>query len=76
MFGSRARGNHRPDSDWDVAVLLNDGHCGWDDIAAAGDVGTQLMDEAGESVDVVLPPPGGLERSVLGSSVRRDGVPL
>ncbi len=24
LFGSRARGDHRPDSDWDVAVLLKD----------------------------------------------------
>ena len=28
LFGSRARGDHRPDSDVDVAVVLADG--GWD----------------------------------------------
>jgi predicted nucleotidyltransferase len=24
LFGSRARGDHRPDSDYDVAVLIKD----------------------------------------------------
>lgn len=25
LFGSRARRDHRPDSDWDILVMLNDG---------------------------------------------------
>jgi predicted nucleotidyltransferase len=25
LFGSRARGDHRPDSDWDLLVVLPDG---------------------------------------------------
>ncbi|HEY0838392.1 MAG TPA: nucleotidyltransferase domain-containing protein [Azospirillum sp.] len=30
LFGSRARGDARPDSDWDVAVFLRDGADIWD----------------------------------------------
>ena len=25
LFGSRARGDHRPDSDWDILVVARDG---------------------------------------------------
>jgi uncharacterized protein len=27
LFGSRARGDHRPDSDWDVLAVLDDTSC-------------------------------------------------
>ena len=26
LVGSRATGNHRPDSDWDIALMWRDGH--------------------------------------------------
>jgi len=32
LFGSRARGDARPDSDYDVAVFLNDFHDRWSEV--------------------------------------------
>jgi predicted nucleotidyltransferase len=37
LFGSRARGSHRLDSDWDVLVLLNrNGRSNWQDYDTIG----------------------------------------
>jgi predicted nucleotidyltransferase len=37
LFGSRARGDNRADSDWDILVLLNrDGHADWKDYDEIG----------------------------------------
>ncbi len=45
MFGSRARGDHRPDSDLDLAIILNGG---------AGDFLGVKLDMAGIAFDVLL----------------------
>lgn len=76
LFGSRARGDHRPDSDWDVAVLLTDERRGWRDISAAGDVRHRLLDETGEIVDVLPLGPEGLNCTAVSVSIRRSGVLL
>lgn len=76
LFGSRARGDARPDSDWDVAVLLKDERRGWSDLSAAGDVRYHILDETGEMVDILVLGQGMIDRSALGAAIRRDGVPL
>jgi predicted nucleotidyltransferase len=45
MFGSRARGNHRPDSDLDLAIVLN---------GQRGDFIDTKLDMAGIAFDVML----------------------
>jgi len=45
MFGSRARGDHRPDSDLDLAIILSGG---------AGDFLGVKLDMAGIAFDVLL----------------------
>lgn len=72
LFGSRARGGARPDSDIDIAVLLIDDPSGRlpdSAIALAG----ELEDEIGASLDLVIAnraPPDLVHR------VMRDGVLL
>jgi antitoxin ChpS len=69
MFGSRARGNHRPDSDLDLAVVLN---------GQRGDFIAVTLDIAGLAFDVLL------ETCVLVQAFRcgamisstRNGLPI
>jgi uncharacterized protein len=50
LFGSRARGDARPDSDYDVAVFLKDIADRWDEVDRIADIATDIMDETGEFV--------------------------
>ena len=50
LFGSRARGDARPDSDCDVAVFLKDLADRWDEVDRIADIATDIMDETGEFV--------------------------
>lgn len=71
LFGSRARGDHRPDSDYDVAVFLE----GYDH-----ERDRPLLDKVREDlVELQFWPRGadGLaERSTLMFNIRNEGVPL
>ena len=50
LFGSRARGTHRPDSDWDLLVLLNrEGRSTWEDY---DNVGSPL--NLGQDVNTII----------------------
>ena len=47
LFGSRARGDHRPDSDIDLAVVLHDEHIDrWNEMKAIRDIAFPLSVEA------------------------------
>jgi uncharacterized protein len=50
LFGSRARGDARPDSDYDVAVFLKDIADRWDEVDRIADIATDIMDETGAFV--------------------------
>ena len=54
LFGSRARGDARPDSDYDVAVFLNDLADRWDEVDRIADIAADIMDETGAFVHVML----------------------
>ena len=47
LFGSRARGDARPDSDYDVAVFLKDLTDRWEEVDRIADIATDIMDETG-----------------------------
>jgi predicted nucleotidyltransferase len=83
MFGSRARGDHSPDSDLDLAVILNGG---------PGDFIDVKLDMAGIAFDVLLETgvlvqafpmwdgdlahPERLANPALIDHIARDGIPL
>ena len=50
LFGSRARGDARPDSDYDVAVFLKDLTDRWGEVDRIADIATDIMDETGAFV--------------------------
>lgn len=42
LFGSRARGDARPDSDWDVAVFLKEGAGEWKTLSALSEIAGEI----------------------------------
>ena len=55
LFGSRARGTHRPDSDWDLLVLLDrDGRSTWEDYDNVGYPLNMLFWNLGQDVNTII----------------------
>lgn len=50
LFGSRARGDARPDSDYDVAVFLKDLTDRWEEVDRIADIASDIMEETGAFV--------------------------
>src|SRR5690242_20188549 len=75
LFGSRARGDARPESDYDVAVFLRD----MDDRAAElnrlADLSTDVIGETGAFVHAMAYRAGAYdERTPLMREIRREGI--
>lgn len=77
LYGSRARGEARPGSDYDVAVFLRDMPDRWADMKRLADLRTHLLGETGEFVHA-MPFPAGAdqERTPLMHEIRKDGLDL
>ncbi len=78
LFGSRARGDAREDSDYDVALFLRDlGPSIWDDLDRIAQVTQPILEESGVVVNVI---PIGADRYVkrtpLMHEIRHDGLEL
>ena len=76
LYGSRARGDARADSDWDIAVFLV-GDATADDFDRLADLGTDLLYETGQYVQPMPIPARRLdEDSTLLRAIRADGISL
>jgi len=74
LFGSRARGGARPDSDWDVAVFI-DGPPLPHDRRILSDIGYDLMMESGQYFQTVaIDSSRSAEGSYFLRNVLRDGL--
>ncbi len=77
LFGSRARGDARKDSDYDVAVFLRDMPDRIVEINRLADLSTDILDETGEFIHAMPYRAGSYnERAPLMLEVRAVGVDL
>ena len=77
LYGSRARGDAQPDSDYDVAVFLRDMDDRFAELYRLADLSTDLVDETGELVNATAFPAGAYqERTPLMREIRIEGVDL
>ena len=78
LYGSRARGDAREDSDYDVAVFLRDYAPGTTtDLYRLADLGSAILDETGEFIHAMPYRAGSYaERTPLMHEIRADGIDL
>ena len=77
LFGSRARGDHGPESDYDVAVFLKDLRSRKDERQPLFDIKWQLLEATGKSVNFL--PLSRIDRrgtELLHYDIDREGVAL
>ena len=77
LFGSRARGDALPDSDYDVAVFLKDLADRWVEADKIAVIATDVLDETGEVIHAMPYRAGSYrERTPLMHELRREGRDL
>jgi predicted nucleotidyltransferase len=77
LYGSRARGDHHPDSDYDIAVFLNDLPNRAIEMRRLADIETGILSDT-DAVINALPFPATAYREQTGfmNEVRQDGLDL
>ena len=77
LFGSRARGDFRPDSDYDIALFLEEPFALGPDSKRAAAIGWSILDREGFVINA-LPLRAGShrEKTSFMDELRRDGIDL
>jgi predicted nucleotidyltransferase len=77
LFGSRARCDARPDSDYDIAVFLNDYTDRWAEADRIADLTMTILEETGAFIHAMPYRASQYnERSPLMHEIRREGLEL
>jgi predicted nucleotidyltransferase len=77
LFGSRARGDAREDSDFDVAVFLRDMGPGMTEWYRLADLRTRFLDEGGPFFEAIPFRAAAYDDPTpIMYEIRRDGLPL
>jgi hypothetical protein len=77
LFGSRARGDHKPDSDYDIAVFIHDMGGLLQEIHKLGDITMGIFNDTGADISAKpFPARSYLERTIFMHELRKDGCEL
>jgi len=77
LFGSRARGDARPDSDYDIAVFIHEPESFGEEAARLATIETDILYDMGAVIDALPFRAGGYQkRTGFMAELRRDGVDL
>jgi uncharacterized protein len=77
LFGSRARGDARPDSDYDIAVFIHEPESFNNEATRLATIGTGILYDTGAIINALHFHAGGYrKRTGFMAEVRRDGVDL
>jgi predicted nucleotidyltransferase len=77
LFGSRARGDFQPDSDYDIAVFIRDPDRWFDEVVRLAGLGTGISMDTGAVISAKPFPAGAYnEPSPLMREIQRDGLDL
>lgn len=77
LFGSRARGNARDDSDYDIAVFLRGLGDRWQEAKRLAAIETDILAETGAFIHAMPYAAGSYtERTPLMHEIRREGIDL
>ena len=77
LFGSRARGDARPDSDYDVAVFLKDMKEFGREVRVVAGIGSDILRDEGAVINAMPLPEGSYrDRTGFMGEIRRDGRDL
>jgi predicted nucleotidyltransferase len=77
LFGSRARGDHRPDSDYDVAVFIREPGTLWQELGVLCKITRAIEEDTGTEISPKPLLAGSYDhRTIFMSELRRDGRDL
>ncbi len=77
LYGSRARGDAGPESDYDVAVFLRDMDDRFAELYRLAELSTEILDDTGEFVHAMAYRAGSYEeRTPLMREIRLEGIDL
>ncbi len=77
LFGSRARGEFRPDSDYDIAVFIHDPDRWFDEVVRLAGLGTGILLHAGAVISAKPFRAGAYNEPVpLMQELQREGIDL
>jgi predicted nucleotidyltransferase len=77
LYGSRARSDHRPDSDYDIAVFIKEPGSFYDECGRLAAITTDILEDTGAVISATSFPAGAYrERTGFMHELRRDGLDL